>query len=130
MRTITFFIYLLFLILGVKQNSYANIQESLTDKFSVQNLTTDFQSKYTIKDQISTLIEDTDLDSDEDQIKNDSKKNRPDDKSIILKSSFVSNCNVILPHSSCPNNHNNFKNHTSFSIQPLPIYLKNRVLRI
>lgn len=77
MRTITFFIYLLFLILGVKQNSYANIQESLTDKFSVQNLTTDFQSKYTIKDQISTLIEDTDLDSDEDQIKNDSKKTDP-----------------------------------------------------
>ena len=130
MKVIVFFLYLFFVMLGVEQNSYANTQQGILNTLPTQNLTTDLQSKFTVKDQITTLIEDSDLDSDEEQIKNDSKKNRPDDKSIILKSGFINNWNVALSNSFCSDNYNHFKNNISFSKQPLPIYLKNRVLRI
>ena len=109
--------------MGIEQNSYANTPSNLFSTISLQSLKTDTASKFTLKDQITNLIEETDLDSDEDQVKNDS-------KIFILKSDLFNKWNQTLYNSSYLNYYNLFRSNATFGKQQFPLYIKNRVLRI
>lgn len=131
MKTLVFFIYMFFLLLGGGEYFYANTSPNKNLKTTFQKLTKDKESEHILDDQSTTLIEDTDVDAELEFIDSEDDKGNLVNKFIsskynLLNTLYTSNFRQLLLNYYC----------TRFKIAPFsgtstsPIYITLRVLRI
>ncbi|WP_333600595.1 hypothetical protein [Flavobacterium sp.] len=131
MRVVTFYIFLFFLLLGGGHNFYAGTHQSGNRHTSSQNFTKNRPIKSVTKDQISTVIEDTDIDSEEEHLGGDDLKEGNDAKLFAEKANWHYSCYLVLTDIFGINQYYQiFKTSQPNCGYSTPIYITQRVLRI
>ena len=131
MKTLVFFIYVFFLLLGGGQYFYASTSLSQNLKFSSTKFTLDKQKKQINDDQGTTLIEDTDVDVEEECLASEDFKSISGNKYFLSRYSlrktiYTSHSSQLLLNYYCTR----FKISPVFFTSSSPIYITHRVLRI
>jgi hypothetical protein len=131
MRIITFFAFLIFLLLGSKGYSYTPINQGKSSYTSVQNFTQKGQIKVVIEEHGITLIEDTDVDLEEECQSSNDVKEQSGNHFFLGKYSLI---NTLYCSTSKKFTLNYREKHIKFlpylSGNNNPIYITQRVLRI
>ena len=131
MKTLVFYMYMFFLLLGGGQYFYASTSPSNNLKSSFPKITRDKHSKHIYDDQGTNLIEDTDVDVEEEYLAGEECKQISENKFFYSKYSlqntiYTSHLQQLLLNYYC----------TRFTISPIigistsPIYITLRVIRI
>lgn len=131
MRIITFFAFLIFLLLGSNGYSYVSINQGKSPYTSVQNFNQKGQIKVVIEDHGITLIEDTDVDLEEEFQSSNGVKERNGSHFFSGKYSLI---NTLYCSTYKKFTLNYCENRIKFlpylSGNYNPIYITQRVLRI
>ena len=131
MKTLVFFMYMFFLLLGGGQYFYASTSPSQNLKFYSSKFTQDKHSKLINEDLSTTLIEDTDVDVEEEYHSNEDFNTNlgnlfPLGRYSLLNTLYTSHSRQLLLNYYCTR----FKISPVFFTSSSPIYITHRVLRI
>lgn len=131
MRTIVFFVYLCFHLLGGGHYLHANTNLNNSNHTSQYNFTKNIRVKLINQDFGSLIIEDADLDLDEEHVSGDNTKVGASDRFIFKKYSLLDRWYLTFSHQflfNAPSERS--KIFLPFSGHSNPIYIQQRVLRI